>query len=50
MSGVSSVAGIDWPIPAGVTPELSDKDMVQPTLAEFDSPFAYDGRPLTPLA
>ena len=42
--------GIDWPISAGVTPELSDKDKVQPTLAEFDSPFAYDGRPLTPLA
>jgi len=42
--------GIDWPIPAGTTPELSEKDKVQPTLAEFDSPFAYDGRPLTPLA
>jgi dTDP-4-dehydrorhamnose 3,5-epimerase len=42
--------GIDWSIPAGVTPELSDKDKVQPTLAEFDSPFEYDGRPLTPLA
>ncbi len=43
-------AGIDWPIPAGTTPELSEKDKVQPTLADFDSPFAYDGRPLTPLA
>ncbi len=42
--------GIDWPIPAGTTPELSDKDKVQPTLAACDSPFAYDGRPLTPLA
>lgn len=42
--------GIDWPIPAGATPELSDKDKVQPLLAEFDSPFAYDGRPLAPLA
>ena len=42
--------GIDWPLPAGVTPELSDKDKVQPTLAEFDSPFPYDGRPLAPLA
>ncbi|WP_028964923.1 dTDP-4-dehydrorhamnose 3,5-epimerase [Sphingomonas phyllosphaerae] len=42
--------GIDWPLPAGVTPELSEKDKVQPTLADFDSPFAYDGRPLTPLA
>ena len=43
-------AGIDWPIPADVIPELSVKDQVQPTLAEFDSPFAYDGRPLVPLA
>ena len=42
--------GIDWPIPAGTKPELSAKDQVQPTLAEFDSPFAYDGNPLTPLA
>ena len=42
--------GIDWPIPAGVTPELSPKDRIQPTLAEFDSPFPYDGRPLAPLA
>ena len=31
-------------------PELSAKDQVQPTLAEFDSPFDYDGNPLTPLA
>jgi dTDP-4-dehydrorhamnose 3,5-epimerase len=43
-------AGIDWPIPAGIVPELSAKDRVQPTLAAFDSPFDYDGRPLTPLA
>lgn len=42
--------GIDWPLSAGVTPELSDKDKVQPSLAEFDSPFPYDGRPLAPLA
>jgi len=42
--------GIDWPIPAGVTPELSNKDKVQPILSDFDSPFAYDGRPLAPLA
>ena len=42
--------GIDWPLPAGVTPELSGKDGVQPPLAGFDSPFPYDGRPLTPLA
>ena len=39
-------AGIDWPIPGGGAPELSDKDKRLPTLAEFDSPFPYDGRPL----
>jgi dTDP-4-dehydrorhamnose 3,5-epimerase len=42
-------SGIDWPIPAGTIPELSDKDHVQPFLADFDSPFVYDGRPLEPL-
>lgn len=42
--------GIDWPIPEGTIPELSDKDKVQPTLAVFDSPFVYDGRPLAPLS
>ena len=42
--------GIDWPIPAGAAPELSPKDRVQPALADFVSPFAYDGRPLEPLA
>jgi dTDP-4-dehydrorhamnose 3,5-epimerase len=41
---------IDWPVLANVTPELSAKDKIQPLLAEFDSPFAYDGRPLEPLA
>lgn len=42
--------GIDWPLPTGARPELSPKDTRQPTLADFDSPFAYDGRPLEPLA
>ncbi|WP_242097957.1 dTDP-4-dehydrorhamnose 3,5-epimerase [Sphingomonas sp. CROZ-RG-20F-R02-07] len=42
--------GIAWPIPAGIAPELSTKDKVQPRLADFDSPFVYDARPLTPLA
>lgn len=42
--------GIDWPIPAGVAPELSDKDRVQPRLADFTSPFPYDSSPLEPLA
>ena len=41
--------GIDWPIPAGTTPELSAKDQVKPLLADFDSPFPYDGHPLGPL-
>ena len=42
-------AGIDWPIPAGAAPELSAKDMVLPLLDDFQSPFAYDGRPLVSL-
>lgn len=42
--------GIDWPIPVGATPELSAKDQVQPALTDFESPFPYDGHPLTPLA
>ena len=41
--------GIDWPLPA-TGPVLSDKDRRLPTLAEFESPFDYDGRPLAPLA
>ncbi len=41
--------GIEWPVPAGVTPELSAKDKVQPLLADFDSPFAYNGHPLQQL-
>lgn len=41
--------GVDWPIPAGAAPELSEKDKIQPLLADFDSPFLYDGRPLFPL-
>jgi dTDP-4-dehydrorhamnose 3,5-epimerase len=42
--------GIDWPMPAGTAPALSDKDKVLPALHDFDSPFAYDGRPLLPLS
>jgi dTDP-4-dehydrorhamnose 3,5-epimerase len=41
--------GVAWPLPPGVSPELSAKDMTLPLLSEFESPFAYDGRPLTPL-
>lgn len=40
---------IDWPMPAGSAPELSGKDAVLPLLADFDSPFPYDGAPLAPL-
>ena len=45
-----TIAFCAWPLPAGTTPELSGKDARQPTLAAFDSPFPYDGRPLAPLA
>ena len=41
--------GIDWPIAQGASPELSEKDGRQPLLADFDSPFPYDGCPLVPL-
>lgn len=40
--------GIDWPLPAS-GPVLSDKDGKLPTLAEFDSPFEYDGTPMAAL-
>jgi len=40
--------GIDWPLPV-TGAVLSDKDRALPGLAEFDSPFAYDGQPLTSL-
>jgi dTDP-4-dehydrorhamnose 3,5-epimerase len=33
-------------LPDGVIPTLSGKDAVQPLLADFDSPFTYDGTPL----
>lgn len=39
---------IDWPL-AGIEPSLSAKDQAQPGLAEFNSPFTYDGTPLQPL-
>lgn len=37
--------GIDWPLPASGA-VLSDKDKVLPRLADFDSPFVYDGVPM----
>lgn len=41
--------GIPWPMPAGWAPELSPKDAELPALADFASPFAYDGHPLEPF-
>lgn len=41
--------GIKWPLPTSGA-ILSDKDKALPTLAEFDSPFDYDGKSLVPLA
>ena len=40
---------VDWPLPADVEPILSPKDRLQPLFADFDSPFEYDGVPLSPL-
>lgn len=39
---------IAWPLD-GRTPILSEKDASLPGFNQFVSPFAYDGRPLTPL-
>jgi dTDP-4-dehydrorhamnose 3,5-epimerase len=39
---------IDWPL-CGKEPILSPKDSSLPVLAEFISPFAYDGKPLAGL-
>ncbi|ADL00472.1 dTDP-4-dehydrorhamnose 3,5-epimerase [Brevundimonas subvibrioides] len=40
--------GIEWSLPPS-GPLLSEKDRQLPRLADFDSPFDYDGRPLEPL-
>jgi dTDP-4-dehydrorhamnose 3,5-epimerase len=39
---------IPWPLD-GALPQLSGKDAVQPALADFDSPFVYDGIPMAEL-
>ncbi len=38
--------GIDWPMPHGVEPTLSDKDKRQPRLSELESCFPYTGEPM----
>ena len=43
-------AGIAWPLPTGQAPILSAKDRMLPVFSNFDSPFDYDGDPLTPLS
>jgi len=40
---------VGWDLPAGCEPTLSAKDAALPFLADFDSPFPYDDRPLLPL-
>ena len=44
-----NTVGIDWPLPTGIVPELSAKDAGLPALANFNSPFPYDGHPLEPF-
>ena len=40
--------GVDWQSPVAL-PIVSEKDAALPHLNDFDSPFPYDGRPLTPI-
>ena len=40
---------LPWPLPPDGAPVTSPKDGKLPSLAGFDSPFPYDGRPLEPL-
>lgn len=35
--------GIDWGLPAGVAPILSDKDATAPLLRHLDTPFVFEG-------
>lgn len=41
--------GINWPLPAGVSPVLSAKDAALPSLDAAGSGVAFDGQPLQPL-
>lgn len=45
LSWNDATIGVDWPN-GFQSPILSEKDAQQPGLAEFDSPFSYDGHPL----
>ena len=42
------ILAVAWPL-GGAAPVLSDKDARLPALADFDSPFVYDGDPLSSL-
>ena len=39
--------GVEWPALPGGSPLLSEKDERLPSLSQFDSPFPYDGVPLS---
>ena len=39
--------GVEWPALPGGSPVLSEKDKRLPRLSQFDSPFPYDGVPLS---
>jgi dTDP-4-dehydrorhamnose 3,5-epimerase len=39
--------GVKWPALADARPLLSEKDERLPSLAQFESPFPYDGVPLS---
>jgi dTDP-4-dehydrorhamnose 3,5-epimerase len=40
---------ITWPLPENERPTLAPRDDRLPSLTEFDTSFAYDGRPLGPI-
>jgi dTDP-4-dehydrorhamnose 3,5-epimerase len=42
-----STISVEWPMTPGSGPLLSDKDEKLPFLVEFESPFTYDGIPLS---
>ena len=45
-----SIVAVAWPLPAQTVPQLSAKDRALPALAEFASPYSYDGQPLVPVS